>query len=109
MHIRQVRLQGFKRFHNLKITELSPSARLVVLARPNGSGKSSLFDAFNEWDKTHGRGGSHNPDYLQKKGAAIIGRGNQVEIEFHELNASDYQSSIPKAFYIRSAYRNEPD
>jgi predicted ATPase len=109
MHIKEVRVQAFKRFHILDIRDLPASARLVVLAGPNSSGKSSLFDAFNEWDKIHGRGGSYDEDYFMKKGAGIVGRGNNVEINFHETSSSDFQPDAPKTFYIRSAYRNESD
>jgi predicted ATP-dependent endonuclease of OLD family len=71
MHIKEIELFGFRRFTHLKITDLPPTAKLIILAGPNGNGKSSLFDAFN----------SHHHDRLSGFGA----------------------------FYIRSAYRNEPD
>jgi len=38
-------VKSFKRFHDLVISDLPASARLIVLAGPNGTGKSSLFDA----------------------------------------------------------------
>ncbi len=46
MKIKSVIARKFKRFADLEIVDLPESARLVVLAGPNGFGKSSLFDAF---------------------------------------------------------------
>ena len=46
MRIRSVRLTNYKRFTDLSIEGIPSSARLVVLIGPNGTGKSSLFDAF---------------------------------------------------------------
>ena len=51
MRITELRLQNFKRFTDLQIKNLSPDAKLVLLIGANGSGKSSVFDAF-EWFKT---------------------------------------------------------
>ncbi len=44
--IRKVELQNFKRFTHLVIDEIPESAKLVLLIGSNGSGKSSVFDAF---------------------------------------------------------------
>ena len=48
MKIRSVELKHFKRFHHFKI-ELPDNIKLVILAGPNGTGKSSLFEGFNFW------------------------------------------------------------
>ena len=48
MNVETLRLKNFKRFTDLKI-DLSSSAapaKLVLLIGANGSGKSSVFDAF---------------------------------------------------------------
>ncbi len=49
MHVKEARIRDFRRFTDLIITNLPESIRLVVLAGPNGNGKSSLFDAFKQW------------------------------------------------------------
>lgn len=48
MNVTRLRLENFKRFTDLTI-DLSPFAgapKLVLLIGANGSGKSSVFDAF---------------------------------------------------------------
>ena len=47
MRIASLTLKNFKRFTDLEIGNLSENAKLVLLVGSNGSGKSSIFDAFN--------------------------------------------------------------
>lgn len=47
MQIREIRLQQFKRFTDLTISNIPTDAKLVLLIGTNGCGKSSVFDAFN--------------------------------------------------------------
>ena len=54
MKIKQVTLNGFKRFQRLTISGLQESVKLVVIVGPNGSGKSSIFEGFNHWYKYNG-------------------------------------------------------
>lgn len=46
MKIRKIHLKNFKRFTDLTIAEIPSTAKLVLTIGSNGSGKSSLFDAF---------------------------------------------------------------
>ena len=46
MYIQEIRLQNFKRFTNLTIDLGQNAYKLVLLIGTNGSGKSSVFDAF---------------------------------------------------------------
>lgn len=48
MRIKELRFQNFKRFTDLQIKNIPAEAKLVLLIGANGSGKSSVFDAF-EW------------------------------------------------------------
>ena len=48
MRIKRVRLRGFKRFDDLTIDLGDAPARFIALVGPNGCGKSSVFDAFEE-------------------------------------------------------------
>jgi AAA15 family ATPase/GTPase len=46
MRIKEISLKNFKRFTDLTIKDIPESAKLVLLIGANGSGKSSVFDAF---------------------------------------------------------------
>jgi hypothetical protein len=46
MKIKSLRLQNFKRFTDLTLEGIPEGAKLVLLIGANGSGKSSVFDAF---------------------------------------------------------------
>jgi len=46
--ITKLELRNFKRFTDLTIDSIPADAKLVLLIGSNGSGKSSVFDAF-EW------------------------------------------------------------
>ena len=112
MRIRSIHVRDFKRFTDLTVEGIPQSARLVVLVGPNGSGKTSLFDAFNQWASwAKPSGARFQPDYHPKAGS----RGGDVDvigmIQFH-----DYEMRLPlfdergrTAFYFRSSYRNETD
>ncbi|HRG90309.1 MAG TPA: AAA family ATPase [Chitinophagales bacterium] len=47
MRIKRVELKYFKRFTDLTISDIPETSKLVLLIGSNGSGKSSLFDAFD--------------------------------------------------------------
>src|SRR5450631_1959621 len=46
MHVKRLMAQDFRRFLDLEIVDIPQTAKLVVVAGPNGNGKSSLFDIF---------------------------------------------------------------
>jgi len=46
MRIKKIQLKNFKRFTDLTIENIPEEAKLVLLIGSNGSGKSSIFDAF---------------------------------------------------------------
>lgn len=47
MRIKKIAIQNFKRFTDLRISNIPESSKLVLIIGSNGSGKSSLFDAFD--------------------------------------------------------------
>lgn len=53
MKIKKLELINFKRFSHLTINHIPESAKLVLLIGANGSGKSSVFDAFDFLNKGH--------------------------------------------------------
>jgi predicted ATPase len=99
MKIKSIKVNRFRRFEDLQIDNLPP-AKLVVLAGPNGIGKSSLFDAFSTWYQANQVGLSWDPQYHSRSNETY---NQHVRIEFHAGTPSK------KTFYFRSAYRNDPE
>ena len=110
MKIKKIIIKNFRRFTDLTIEGLAPQVKLVVLLGRNGSGKSSLFDAFSEaavyakhkgydWDIAY-----HSKDGILIENA-IKGWPN-LHCEFHD-SAVIYpvREYRPKDFYFRTAYR----
>lgn len=110
MHIEHIQLRRFKRFHDLTI-EVPKGTRLIVLAGPNGCGKSSLFEAFRTRHGLLGGWGQNwDATYFPKVGeldAAQFNSDSSVKIKFDKPEPSDQQLRR-KMFYVRSAYRNDP-
>src|ERR1035438_5871924 len=110
MQIEHVELKRFKRFHDLTV-EVPAGTRLVMLAGPNGCGKSSLFEAFRFRHRAiAGWGAGWDLTYFPKAGEADVTQFSwdaSVRITFDKAEPSD-QEHRRKMFYIRSAYRNDP-
>ena len=108
MKFKQATIKNFKRFTDLTVQNVPLTARLIILAGPNGVGKSSFFDALYTWHKFESqKGQSWDDDYHRKAGSPdpLRWTGKNILVEFHD--ALPGQSK--KVFYVRSAYRNEPE
>jgi len=111
MKIKNVTINKFKRFTDLSISDIPETARLIVLVGPNGSGKTSLFEAFNHYYQLGGYGNPGLQDYFEKKSETPSSGNwyqNKVKIQFHN-NENPNGQQLKGKFYFRSAYRNEPD
>ena len=105
MKITRVYLKNFKRFTELEIKEIPIEAKLVVLAGPNGCGKSSIFDGF-EQILNRNKGVMSEDDYLRKD----KNQGWTCEVETNK-GSFENNKTIPSdknAVYIRSPYRVNP-
>ena len=114
MRIRSIRLENYKRFTDLRITDIPDSARLVVMLGPNGTGKSSVFDAFllkSNAAKTNVsvRGGVYDGYFIKYPSndntpntTHEVARKVTIDLD---VDVSDWST----LFCIRSPYRHEAD
>lgn len=116
MKLKSIKITDFKRFTDLTIQNIPETAKLVVLVGPNGCGKTSVFEALNQWYRYYGwQSGSYDALYFKKQSARNKPNENYfylnelIEIDFYDFNNKENQSEIHGKFYFRSAYRNEPD
>lgn len=115
MKIKDIHLSRFKRFTDLTLTNIPSTAKLVVLVGPNGSGKTSLFEALNHWYKFKAFNDLGTQDYVEKKDCEEPNSQQwrqaspeKVQISFHNEQQLN-RDQIRGKFYFRTAYRNEPD
>ena len=107
MRLKKTTITNFKRFTHLTVQGIPRTARLIILAGPNGCGKSSFFEALHTWHKwTSRKNRMWEEDYHVKTGSPS-GRGwrDNIEIDFHD----SLPANPKKALYVRSAYRNDPE
>lgn len=117
MKIQTFHLQNFKRFKDLHIKNISLNAKLVLLIGANGSGKSSLFDAF-QWlitdaPATAEKQFQHNIYYQKDKQQPISIELNGNDFQFQKKMNSDgtiQKNLLPPAhaFFGRPSVRIVP-
>ena len=107
MKLKTVHIKNFRRFTDLMVQGIPQTARLIILAGPNGCGKSSFFDALYTWHRwTSNKDRSWDSDYHVKAGSPQRDRWrNDATLEFHD----PIHGNSKKALYVRSAYRNDPE
>ncbi len=118
MKITKLELKNFKRFDDLTIdmTSLAEPAKLVLLIGTNGSGKSSVFDAFEVLNKISRHDGWNSADLYYRKhknfNFKISINGQLKDVRDQPLNSytSVQQSPVLKAnaFYGRASVRQVP-
>ena len=110
MKLEGAELKDFKRFTNLIVRDIPETARLIMLVGPNGCGKSSFLDGLHIWrDIRSNRAYNMDLDYYPKVlKNSEWNEYNQVDISFHGSVSQNPQVNR-KAFYFRSAYRNDPE
>lgn len=108
MRLKSVHFQDFRRFTDLRIEGIPDTVRLIVLAGPNGVGKSSFFDGLQAWHQFNVWSAAvANESYNNKLGSSSKTRWYQrLDVKFHEpfLSKKDLENS---AIYFQSAYRHE--
>lgn len=113
MRIKKIHLKNFKRFDNLTIDLGNDPKKIIALVGPNGCGKSSVFDAFEEKLKDY-KGANvtelasffsklwHSNDPALK--SETYNKGESIKIHRED----DSENFDKKSFTIRSAYRFTP-
>ena len=114
MRLQSARIREFKRFHDLSVTDIPDTVKLVILTGPNGSGKTSLFEAFNYWMSFLRGQNSFEAEYHSRLSVTGPSSAHELlqKIDLHFHGVQDVRNDVDrkrKAFYIRSAYRHEPD
>ncbi|SET02927.1 AAA family ATPase [Thorsellia anophelis] len=119
MRLKRINIINFKRFSNLTIEDIPQSAKLVILTGPNGSGKTCIFEAFNAWMSLYGYNRGITQEEYWSKSSDIFNKNEiwdnfDLKIKLEWYNNQDSQNlmgDVPKKkyFYIRTAYRFEPD
>ena len=101
MRVQSLTLRNFKRFTDLRIVDIPPEARAVVLVGPNGCGKSSVFDAMEQLCVAK-PGRTAEAWYLRKDQSRPI----ELELLDHAGRSFTDTGQAPKTLsYIRSSYR----
>lgn len=110
MKVREIRLNRFKRFTDLRVTGIPEKAKLVVLAGPNGCGKSSFLEALHTWHRNAltGRGSWDESYHLKQTGGPALQWNETVAVDFYGTQPST-DVERKKAIYVRTAYRNDPE
>ncbi len=115
MRIKKIELKNFKRFTDLTISGIPETSKLVLVIGSNGSGKSSLFDAFDWLNKGPFKGmpysGKDAENYYRKNTAneptAVIELVDGSLIEKYG-NALIKGHELVKKFLGRSSIRIVP-
>jgi predicted ATP-dependent endonuclease of OLD family len=114
MKIQKIHLVNFKRFTNIEIDNISEASKLVVLIGSNGSGKSSIFDAFNFIDSAIKKDTIINDDFWHyfKKEKELplsvqiqLDNGRTYQLEDTPFKKLDLAADT---FYGRSSLRQIP-
>ena len=107
MRIKKIELKEFKRFDDLTIDLGEEPKKIIAVVGPNGCGKSSIFDAFEEKTKDFRNYGD--------EGASFFSKAMYYTDETQRKNSYSRNVSVKitpengnitrKSFYIRTAYR----
>ena len=109
MRVKTVKLVEFKRFDDLTI-DLGPTPKkIVALVGPNGCGKSSIFDAFEQQLKQWRDYGSEGVEFYSKSFFYDDNRRNEQYNAREAVDVTfDSGSLNRKSFYLRTSYRFTP-
>ncbi len=111
MRLRSVELKNFKRFTDLRIEGIPDDARLVLMIGANGSGKSSVFDAFEFLARRTTEGPYYRKDADSQplvevtSDRGVVSSGQRA---YDSQEARDSDDELRRSFYGRSSMRVVP-
>jgi energy-coupling factor transporter ATP-binding protein EcfA2 len=94
MRIKELNLVNFKRFTDLQIKNIPAEAKLVLLIGANGSGKSSIFDAFDWFMK--------NESESQKNRQKRSGRANRSRQQEDAIDTQGDDFVLNNVYYAKN-------
>jgi AAA15 family ATPase/GTPase len=107
MRIKKIKLKEFKRFDDLTIDLGEDPKKIIAVVGPNGCGKSSIFDAFEE-KKKHFYNLGHEGNEFYSKALYYINddKRNTNYNKNVAISITPKDGTLNrKSFYIRTAYR----
>ena len=108
MRVKTVELVGFKRFDHLTIDLGHTPKKIVAMVGPNGCGKSSVFDGFEQELKKFRNHGAEDEEFYSK-GLFYDDNPENEQYKQQEVTVTPYSGTLnQKSFYIRTSYRFTP-
>ena len=109
MRVKTVKLIEFKRFDHLTINLEPNPKKIVAMIGPNGCGKSSVFDAFEQQLRPWR---SNNPENVEFYSKSIFREDNDASPRNEQFNVQKAATVTfdpgvlhEKSFYFRTSYR----
>lgn len=108
MRLKKVHLEDFKRFTDLTIDLGDNPSKIIALVGPNGCGKSSILDAFEEKKKEIKRMVSDEQMSFFLKDMSADSSSGYNRNKSIKLSPQDDRPFNEKSLYMRSSYRFTP-
>ena len=113
MKLKSIRIRDFRRFTDLTVQAIPETTRLIILAGPNGCGKSSFFDALITWSISEILNAGHGRKNFNWEADYHAKMDREPNRNWPKTITLEPFGGIPaeprKTVYARSAYRNDPE